>query len=467
MRARLLLRYLLLLSIAAIASVSIVRQIVVARVDERIQKSLNQEVEELRRFADGIDPQTGKPFGDRIQRIFTEFLRSDVPGPSEASLTFINGQPYQRTRGVTPYRLDQDPALVERWSELEEPDRGTVDTPAGPVDYLGVPLENVDGASGVFVIAVFRDLETREVQQVTLGAAGVGLIVLIIGSVLAWRVAHKALVPVESVTTTAQAITETDLSRRIEVKGQDEISRLAHTFNDMLDRLEAAFDAQKSFINDAGHELRTPITIVTGHLEVLDDDPEERAQTVALLLDELDRMGRMVNDLLVLTKADRPDFLSLQTVDVEALTNELRFKMEALANRRWELDEVGKGVVVGDRQRLTQALMQLAQNAVEHTNDDDVIALGSLVDGRVARFWVRDTGPGIAPQDHERIFGRFTRGSAARQSEGVGLGLAIVKAIAEAHRGGVLLDSERGRGATFTIEIPLDPPSVKTGAGAE
>lgn len=466
LRGRLLLRYVALLALATLASVVLVRAIVFARVQERIQGSLDQEVGELRVFVDTDEPLPGESLEQRARRVFEDFLARDIPERGEVSLTFINGQPAARSRQPTiSYRLEQDPELVEWWGELTEPTGGTVDTPAGPVDFMAVPVFSDENLEANFVVATFRAIEDQEVDQVTLAALGVGIVVMLIGALVASRVARGALGPVEAVTHTARSISDTDLSQRIAVEGNDEIARLAHTFNAMLDRLELAFNAQREFINDAGHELRTPITIVTGHLDVLDDDPEQRARTVALLMDELERMARMVDDLLVLTKADRPDFLALQTVDVGALTEELGRKMQALANRRWGVDESGQGCIVGDRQRLTQAIMQLIQNAVDHTDEGDEIALGSSIDMERVRFWVRDEGTGVAPEDRQRIFERFARSKgSSRRSEGAGLGLAIVKVIAEAHHGRVMLDSELGKGSKFTIEMPLDQPAdqIKT-----
>ncbi|CAN5500870.1 hypothetical protein BH20ACT23_BH20ACT23_03220 [soil metagenome] len=340
-----MLRYVALLALATIVSVVLVRAIVFERVQERIQESLDQEVQELRVFIERDEPPPGESPEERARRVFDEFLRSDIPERGEVSLTFIDGEPASRSRELAAsYRLDRDPELVELWGGLTEQMRGTVETPAGPVDFVGIPAFADSNLDATFVVAIFRTIEDQEVDQVTLAALGVGLVVMFIGAVLAGRVARRALVPVEAVTHTARSISDTDLSQRIEVEGNDEIARLAHTFNAMLDRLEHAFNAQREFINDAGHELRTPITIVTGHLDVLDDDPVERARTVALLMDELERMARMVDDLLVLTVADRPDFLSLQTVDVAALTEELGRKMRALARRRWVVDESGQGM---------------------------------------------------------------------------------------------------------------------------
>jgi signal transduction histidine kinase len=172
-------------------------------------------------------------------------------------------------------------------------------------------------------------------------------------------------------------------------------------------------------------------------------------------------MARMVDDLLVLAKAERPDFLKLATVEVATLTDELGAKMRTLGERDWRVEDVGRGVIVADRQRLTQAIMQLAQNAVQHTPQDAEVALGSGVNRTSARFWIRDAGPGIAPEHHGRIFGRFSRGGDSARFDGAGLGLAIVKAIVEAHGGRVTVESRVGHGSTFAIEVPLDPPAAK------
>jgi two-component system, OmpR family, sensor kinase len=240
-------------------------------------------------------------------------------------------------------------------------------------------------------------------------------------------------------------------------RDRDEIAQLARTFNAMLDRLESAFATQRAFVSDASHELRTPITIVRGHLELLGDDPQERRDTVALVTDELDRMTRFVDDLLLLAKAERDDFLHVSDVELGALTEELFDKAGALGARQWQLDFRGEALVRADRQRLTQAIMGLAQNAVQHTADGDPIWLGSDADRDNVRLWVRDSGPGVALEDQERIFERFARASATRRrSEGAGLGLAIVRAIAEAHGGRVALSSKPGAGATFTVIIPRE-----------
>ena len=462
LRSRIVGGYVGLMALATLAATGLVYQISIARIDSRIENDLRQEVQELRKLARGKDPETGEPFEDRVRRIFDVFLQRNIPAENEVMLTFLDGKPYLRSRRVAPYRIDRDPDLLARWADLETPERGFSDTPAGTFVYMAVPLHAEENrAKGLFVVGVFRDLEEQEVVAPVVAAGAVGIATLLIGSILAWRLAGRVIDPVERVTQTAVAISETDLTRRIEVQGSDEIAHLATTFNAMLDRLEDAFRAQRQFIDDAGHELRTPITVIRGHLELLGDDPRETRETLAIVTDELDRMSRMVNDLLMLAKAQRPDFLQFQTVDVAALTTEIESKAKALAARRWAIEARGKGVIVADRQRLTQAVMQLAENAAHHTQDGDEIAIGSQIADGIARIWVRDSGPGIRVEDQGKIFRRFERADSRRtSSEGAGLGLAIARTIAEAHRGSLDLDSRPGAGATFTITVPVDQPRL-------
>jgi signal transduction histidine kinase len=456
-RARILVWYIALLSVAILASVLVVRRVLVVGIDERIDDGLVQEADELRKLAGGLDPETGEPFGADVGRIFRVFLQRNIPVQNEAYLAFVDGELVSRSRRAAPYRLDQQPDLMDRWANLEETERSRLDTPVGDLDYLAVPFRSGGEVQGVFVIAFFRDLELAEIDPAVRAAIAVGAVTLLIGSLLAWRVAEGVLRPVRLVTGTARSITETDLSQRIAVKGRDEVSTLAETFNQMLDRLEEAFAAQRRFVDDAGHELRTPITVIRGHLELLDEDPRERRKSLALVTDELDRMSRIVNDLLVLAKAQQPDFLALDTVDIDTLVREVHSKAQTLGPRRWVVEQTGRGRIEADRQRLTQAMMQLAQNAAEHTEEGGVITLGSALANGQARLWVRDDGPGVAALDRDRIFRRFSRGG-ARASEGAGLGLAIVRAIAEAHHGRIELDSRPGEGAQFTLVLPADQP---------
>ena len=190
LRLRVLAWFVSLLTVATVTSVLVIRQVLLARLDERIHAELVQESGELRRLAaDGVDPETGKPFGRDVGRIFRVYLERNVPSSNEALITFVDGEPFLRSAQVVPFRLDQDRALAARWGSVRRPDRGRVQTPAGPVEFLAVPLQAGGTTSGVFVAAIFRDLERAEADAAVRAATAVGLAVLVLGSLLAWRLA--------------------------------------------------------------------------------------------------------------------------------------------------------------------------------------------------------------------------------------------------------------------------------------
>ena len=197
----------------------------------------------------------------------------------------------------------------------------------------------------------------------------------------------------------------------------------------------------------------------------------ERDRDRRLPWQELDRMSRIVTDLLALAKADRPDFIRpTADVDLSVLTVSLDAKISALAERRWQVSRVAEGTARLDAERVTQAVLQLAQNAVQHTVEGDAIILGSQVDddtelGRVLRVSITDTGPGVPEGERERIFQRFAHGEPpdGRRHSGAGLGLAIVRAIAEGHGGRVDVGGHPGEGAVFTLVLPVDDETGRTG----
>jgi signal transduction histidine kinase len=455
-RTRILAAFVILLAFSSLLSVLAIRQLLLVRTADRVDAALTQETDEFRTLVRGNNPADGTPFNGRLRLIFDTFFDRNVPGRGETLVAYVEGRQYDVESGGSGGAIPEG-AHPSRWATLTRPERGNIETPVGTVRYLAVPIEGE--VNGVFVVAASLSTERREVEEAVRLAALVLLSVLLIASVLAWVVAGRVLAPLRLLADTARSIGESDLTRRIPVTGRDEIADLSHTFNAMLDRLEAAFATQRQFVSDASHELRTPITIVRGQLELLGDDPDERRETIALVTDELDRMSRFVDDLLLLAKAERDDFLRVSEVELGALTDDLFDKSRGLGSRDWQLEARADATVVADRQRLTQAIMGLAQNAVQHTADGDPIWLGSEVDRREARLWVRDSGPGIGADDQERIFARFSRAAASRRrSEGAGLGLAIVRAIAEAHGGTAAVSSRPGDGATFIVTIPVGGP---------
>ena len=465
LRLRLLGWALLLLAVASLASIVVIRQVLINQLENQVTANLEQEVAEFRRLAGGQDPATGEPFGADVARIADTYLLRNEPHDGEAVLILVGGQ-FHAASPDPPHDLSGDPALVGRWASLTGSQWGEVaQTPAGPARWLAVPVAIDGGIRGHVVVAQFTAGQRAGIDRAVRLMALACLLVIMVVAAGGYLAMGRALRPLRAVTETARAIEETDLSRRIEVSGSDEVAHLARTFNAMVGRLQRAFATQQAFLSDVGHELRTPITIVRGHLEVMGDDPAERRETVALVTDELDRMNRMVGDLLVLARSERPDFLQLDQVEVAGMLADVYAKATALGPREWRLGTVDPVVVRADRQRLTQALMQLVQNAVQFTRDGDLIELSAVAGAGELRLAVRDTGAGIAPEAQEQIFERFARTGAGQQrADGGGLGLAIVTAIAAAHRGTVTVDSAPGAGSTFAVVVPLDPGP---GAGSE
>jgi signal transduction histidine kinase len=305
----------------------------------------------------------------------------------------------------------------------------------------------------VLVVGEFIGPAQDQVDDLTQRIALVSLLALAAAAVIAWGTASRALRPVRALARTARQISDEDVSMRLEVRGHDEAAEMAATFNAMLDRLEAALEAQRRLLRDVGHELRTPLTILRGHLEQMPGEPSEREATTQLLLGEVDRLANLVTDLRTLAQADRADFLVPGPVDAGDLARDVAGLAVALAPRDWQLRRVDEAVVVADRERMFQALLNLVQNAAAATVDDDLIELGvERADGWVV-FRVRDWGPGIPEAELTRIFDRFERGRST-DAGGTGLGLSIARAIVQAHGGRIWAENAPGGGAAFSIALP-------------
>ena len=326
---------------------------------------------------------------------------------------------------------------------------------------MAVPVRVVGRLTrGTFIAAVLTGADQAEIARVTRLQLEVGAIALLLGSGLAWLVAGRVLRPVRDTTDLARRITDTDLSERIPAHGRNEVSELAVTFNRMLDRLEAALTTQRCFLADAGHELRTPITIIQGNLDTLTVATTDDAQTLAIAADELSRMTRLVDELTLLASSERPDFLRPEPADLAALTRSLAAKAQALDGRPWVLAGTASDTAVLDPQRITQAVMQLAANAVAHTPPGTVVEIGSAIKGNRVEFTVADHGQGIPAAFAGRVFDRFARLDPHR-TVGTGLGLSIVAAISAAHGGCVRLVERAGGGASFCLSIPFIRPPGK------
>lgn len=296
-------------------------------------------------------------------------------------------------------------------------------------------------------------------------AEPIGVFLVILPLVLAylsyrgWLESMQAHERLLAISRTADAFSRGgDLTRRIEeADGSDDVGRLGATFNRMLDRVDAAFQRERQFIREASHELATPITISRGHLEVLEADsaPEAVRAAIDVAIDELGRMGRIVEDLATLSMVEDPQFVLLEPLSLERFVTELAIKSAPIVDGRLQVGAVPEHASVqADPDRLMQAVLNLLQNAVLHTPGDRPIRLHLAEEVNAWRFEVSDKGGGIPAGEEETIFQPFARldGSAP----GTGLGLAIVRGIAEAHGGQAGVRNRPGEGATFWIRLPAE-----------
>ncbi|MEB3358513.1 MAG: HAMP domain-containing sensor histidine kinase [Synechococcales bacterium] len=456
-RPRIFIWYFLLTTLSSMASILATHHILYERIRDQSEDYVARQMREFQALVQGQSVDADLSPEQQAAAIFDQFLMQYQPvDVDDYAIALWQGRVYHYTELFPTDLLTEDAALIQAWAGLTEAQQGSVNTSAGELFYFAEPVVVEGQTQGVLVMVHCADRAYKLVNGAVLLIIPATLGAMAIAAAIAWATAGRALAPLRTLTQTAESITESDMTRRIPVEGTDEIARLTATFNDMLDRLQVAFESQQEFLKDAGHELRTPITVIRGYLETLKYRPERQEQTIALALDELDRMARLVNDLLLLAKAERPDFLVLKPEELDWLTEELFLKVRSMGDRQWKLESKGLSPIRVDRQRLTQAVMNLVQNAIRHTQAGDAIALGSSVRENRAYLWVSDTGEGIPVEEQARIFERFARATTRDQGENHGLGLAIVEAIAQAHGGWVELSSCPGQGATFTLVIPLD-----------
>ena len=470
-RTRILLWYLVLIGLFVAIALPTIRYRLITDVTERVEADMREELEEfeeeliesLLESNTASDPkQTIAQRASRnIYKAFDRFVSTNLAEDDNYFITIVDGLFYKTNSPSLPKAIAPDSELMEYWQQITTQKEGEVkvdDREVGSILYKAEPIKTTEEVIGVFVVAHLTAGERQEVLTSFNTVVRVLLLAILLASVVAWLAAGRILSPLRNFSNTLKSISESDLSQRIQVEGRGELAQLGRTFNAMMNRIEDSFATQRNFINDAGHELRTPITIIRGHLELMDIDTSEQQETVDLTIEELDRMNRLVDDLVLLAKAERPDFLQIETIELTSFIVNIFSKLQTLGKRNWHLDnQIMSGKITGDRQRITQAIINLANNAVQHTIADSLIVFGAKLEDNHVEFWLRDTGNGIPASEQERIFDRFARvKNSRRHSEGSGLGLAIVKAVFEAHGGAINLQSKLGIGSTFTLVFPLE-----------
>ncbi|WP_460784563.1 sensor histidine kinase [Microbacterium tumbae] len=347
-------------------------------------------------------------------------------------------------------------AFIHAQMDAGEPLIGTYAEDGVIWRYLAAPIEVADSPAptdAVFVLVYDVKAELAEFDGAARVFALVSAIVVLVVAATGTIVATRLLRPLRHMRETALRVSAQSLEERIPVVGDDDVAELASTMNDMLDRLDDALDSQRRLLSDVGHELKTPLTIVRGHVEVMDpENAEDARETQSLVMDELDRMGRLVQDLAGAAALHGPTPVQLAPVDVADLVEQIARKARGIVGADVTVVSTAQAVALLDAGRITQAMLQLAQNATTHGGGR--LEIGSRADSDRVELWVRDFGPGVPDEAKERVFDRFHRGPGSESSAGSGLGLNIVQVIARAHQGAVDVTDAPDGGAVFTLRIP-------------
>jgi heavy metal sensor kinase len=304
-----------------------------------------------------------------------------------------------------------------------------------------------------------------------------GALTIIMSGLLGTWLSNQAMKPIEAITQAADSIvTAKDLHIRLPWHGpMDELGRLTSVFNRMMDRLEHLFGVQQRLVQDVSHELRTPLTAIRGNIELIQRYGVD-AESLEAIASETERMSRLVNDVLLLARADYGSMtLDMSEIDLDTVMTDVAREARVLVKDRdlsLRLSHIEPVRIKGNGDRLRQLLLNLVSNAIKFTPDDGAITLGLRQEDGQAVIQVADTGIGIEPDDLQRIFDRFYQADTSRSrihtGEGAGLGLAIAKWIVEAHGGTISVDSEVGKGTTFTVRLPVldTTPQSENGASS-
>lgn len=461
-RARILASILLVatlgMTLAGATAYLVQRERVLHTIDDR----LTLTVEGLQFIADG--GESGEDFPATVDELLTLAMQRVLPDTNESTVGIINDVPTYVPSSNVSFRLDRDDDFIERVVGEADDDQvviGTSGSEAGTLRYVAIPITvEGDPSTGIYVSAYNLEAELATMTDAFRSYAVIALISLLVVGAVGWIVAGRLLAPIRTLRDTADRITGTDLSQRIPVVGNDDVTDLTHTVNGMLERLENGFLSQRRLLDDVGHELKTPITIVRGHLELLDPQhPDELSQTREIAIDELDRLNTLVSDIALLAKSHTPGFVHLKSTAIDEFTSNVFAKARMLSpDHEWTLAERAEAHARIDGQRVTQAWLQLAENAAKYAPPGSSIQIGSASvsddNGRaVIDLWVSDHGPGIPQEQLERVFDRFTRADEGRGIEGSGLGLSIVAAISQAH-GGEAFARSGVVGTRVTIRLP-------------
>ncbi len=466
LRIKLTLYYLAILSAIlfffGVAVYTYVSRSLLITIDESLTYQMTRIERNIRLGPGGGDPGMGNENSERLLE-----LRSHVMQIIDDSWR-IRDEEYASPND----RLEVDKDKLSRLA-VGETKYETVKTPNGELLRVVTHRSKVPNSEGTYFIRLGHSLETlQKATRRTLILLGIAIpLALLLGSYGGLLLANQALRPVDRLTRAAEQIAAGDLSERVPEPAQmDELGRLAATFNDMIARLQAAFERQRQFTSDASHELRTPLAVMRGDIEVTlrrERSAEEYKRVLTSNLEEIMRLSRLVEDLLMLARGDTGRIeLRCEPVDLNDICRRMVEYIYPLADQRDQTliyepppgAETAPVVVSADTLRIKQLLLNLLDNAIKYTERRGRVTLGLKTEEKVAVITVADTGRGIPPEDLPHIFERFFRRSAKtadRTAAGFGLGLSIVKWIVDSHGGRIEAKSEVGKGTEFIVRLPL------------
>lgn len=411
---------------------------------------------------------------DNLDQIASEVLRGDMQGgPRLNPFGGAGGlvQVLNRNGAVVrgPGRDNQSFPVSPRALQLATGDEATRafetitlvlgDTEV-PLRVATIPVQVGSRPVGAVQVAVPATQQLATLARLRRVLFSAGVIGTLLAAVAGWWLGRRATRPVADLTTVAEQVRATgDLTRRIEVDGDDELARLATTFNAMLAALERTQHSQTQLVSDASHELRTPLTSLRTNIEVLDAYDQlgehDRGDLLRDVSAQLDEFGGLVDSLVALTRDARADVpaapIALADLVEEVVTGMRPF----VPPGRSITVHANPATVIGNHDSLARAVRNLVDNAIKY--GEGTIEVGLATSQGRAVVSVADHGPGVAPAQRERIFDRFHRAPASRALPGSGLGLAIVAQSAARHNGHVTVDDASGGGALFRLELPLSP----------